>query len=58
MIPQEKIDVLKHFFTSVIDKNTYFSCTMGGKREWMYSRKLVEEMPLNKFLQLIQNQTK
>jgi hypothetical protein len=55
---QQRIDVLNHFFKKVVDNGTYFTCTMEGKREWMYSRKLIEELPLNKLLTLIKNQTK
>lgn len=53
-----KLDLLEHFFTSVEDKGTYFSCTMeGNKRTWMYSKKMIEDLGCNKLLKIIKNQT-
>lgn len=58
-MPETKLDLLKHFFETVEDKGTYFSCTMeGNNREWMYSKKMIEELGHNKLLKIIKNQTK
>lgn len=55
MSPQ--LQILHHFFQTVIDKGTYYSCTMEGhKREWMYSKKMIEELTPNKLLKIIKNQ--
>lgn len=54
----QKLEILKHFFDTVVDKGTYFSCTMdGNKRIWMYSKKMIEELDTNKLLKIIKNQT-
>lgn len=56
MTPQ--LQILNHFFDQVVDKTTYFSCTMkGNKREWMYSKSMIEELHPNKLLKIIKNQT-
>ena len=55
---EQKLEVLHFYFDNVVDKGSYFSCTMNGKpREWMYSKKMIEDLGHNKLLQIIKNQT-
>lgn len=55
---ESKLDILRHFFADVQDKGTYYSCTMkGNNRIWMYSKKMIEELDINKLLKIIKNQT-